>query len=83
MKYYEKAIENYAKERKKFHERELKREIDWYNSRIAKMTVTGECHIIHCEICPLWLFPNYRDYRYCDKLTKEQVRALILKEVEE
>lgn len=83
MKYYEKAIENYAKERKEFHERELKREIDWYNSRIAKMTVTGECEIIQCEICPLWLLPNSREYGCCRKMTKEQVRALILKEVEE
>lgn len=81
MMIYEKAIEKYAKVRREFHESELKKEIANYNRRIEEMTATGECGVIYCEICPLWLFSDYRDYRSCDKLTKEQIRELIAMEV--
>lgn len=82
MMMYEKAIENFARERKKYHESELKKEIANYNRRVEKMTATGECEVIHCEICPLWILRENREYGICRKMTKEQVRKLIAMEVE-
>ena len=49
MKYFEKAIENYAKAREEFYAQLLKEDIAEFNRRIEWMAAHGECYEVACK----------------------------------
>ena len=55
MKYFEKAIENYAKAREEFYARALKEDIAEFNRRIERMVAGGECPGGECNYCQVRL----------------------------
>lgn len=55
MKIYEKAVENYAKARKKFYRQMLRHDVEHFNHLIDKMVADCECRGIECKYCPVHL----------------------------
>lgn len=84
MKIYEKAIENYAKARKKNYARALKNDIALFSRSIEMMTADGECHGIECNYCPVRLASDAGvKVRACGVSTPQDVREVIAMEVAE
>lgn len=86
MKYFEKAIENYAKEMKKRYDLWLKNDILRYNCRIERMTADGKCPgDIECQFCPLRLANESEENLdvNCGEIKPEAVRHIIAMEVKE
>lgn len=84
MKYFEKAIENYAKARKKIYARSLKNDIALFNRAIEMMTADGECHGIDCKYCPIRLASDAgARYGGCGvTTTKEKMEVIAMEDVE-
>lgn len=83
MKYYEKAIENYAKARKEFYARALKEDIADFNQRIEQMTADGKCHGFACADCPVRLVTEDYQTQPCYSMNLDERREVIAMEVAE
>ncbi|MCM1220508.1 MAG: hypothetical protein NC548_39080 [Lachnospiraceae bacterium] len=83
MMVFEKAIENYAKNRKKFYDLKLKQDIMDFNERIERMAATGKCPaIIACDDCPMMLLPKSFK-KGCGTTTRKEVMEQLAMEYEE
>ena len=84
MKYFEKAVENYAKEREDFYARALKEDIAEFNKRIERMVADGECHGGECKYCPVRLASDAGvKVRGCGVSTPQETMEVIAMEVAE
>ena len=86
MKYFEKAIENYAKEMKGFYDLRLKEDILRFNRLIEQMTADGECKSgVTCRFCPVRLASEYEPSLNtpCGIETPQRRREIIAMEVAE
>ena len=82
MKYFEKAIENYAKEKKM----KMKEDILRFNRLIEQMTADGKCPgPIECRFCPIVLATKSKSAckANCGRLRPQEVREIIAMEVSE
>lgn len=81
MKYYEKAVENYAKARNKFHRKVQKAEVALFNELVEKMTADGECPGFECKYCPIRLaFEDGVEVPGCGVSTPQERREIIARE---
>ena len=55
MKFFEKAVENYAEKRKQFYKRALNKDILHFGVMMEEMAATGSCRGIACNDCPVRL----------------------------
>lgn len=84
MKYFEKAIENYAKAREEFYAQLLKEDIAEFNRRIERMTSDGECQGGDCKYCPIRLASDAGvKVRGCGVTTTKEKMEVIAMEVAE
>lgn len=84
MKYFEKAIENYAKAREKIYEQALKNDIALFDFAIKQMVSDGKCHGIDCKYCPIRLASDAGvKVRGCGvTTTKEKMEVIAMEDVE-
>lgn len=84
MKIYEKAIENYAKARKKFYRRMLRHDVEHFDHLIDKMVADCECRGIECKYCPVHLAADTGiKVKDCGLLTLQEVREILAMEIKE
>ena len=84
MKYFEKAIENYAKAREKIYEQALKNDVALFNRAIEMMTSDGECPGGDCKYCPVRLASDAGvKVRGCGVSTPQEKMEVIAMEVAE
>ena len=84
MKYFEKAIENYAKAREEFYAQLLKEDIAEFNRRIEWMAAHGECYEVACKYCPVRLASDAGvKVRGCGVSTPQEKMEVIAMEVAE
>lgn len=83
MKYFEKAIENYAKEMKEFYDLRLKQDILNFNRLIEQMTADGKCPGVECRFCPVRLASEHEPSLNtpCGIETPQRRREIIAMEV--
>ena len=79
---FEKAIENYAKARKKFYNSLLKVDIANFNEKIERMTGRGDC-CVACTDCPVTLARELYGIDHCGALTRREICEILALEVEE
>ena len=88
MKYFEKAIENYAKWLKKYAPGQIGR-VMMFNKSINRMTADGKCpkrndsiYYFSCDFCPLRLANESEECLDvdCEKIKPEAVRQIIAME---
>ena len=84
MRYSDKAIEKYAKARKKIYEQALKNDVALFNRAIEMMTADGKCHGIECKYCPVRLASDAGvKVRGCGVSTPQEKMEVIAMEVAE
>ena len=92
MKYFEKAIENYAKKAKEYYDYKMKRDILRFNRTVEQMTADGKCPenseiiFLNCCYCPVFLASesdNNSLHCRCDKISPQRRREIIAMEVSE
>lgn len=84
MRYFEKAIKNYAKARKELHEQLLKEDIAEFIQRIKRMTANGDCYKVECKYCPVRLANDAGvKIRGCGISTPQEKMEVIAMEVAE
>lgn len=81
MMLFEKAIENFAKNRKKFYNRALKHDIAEFNQAAERMTATGKCKGMSCCDCPITLVQEMYGAPSCVEITPEEKKKLLAMEV--
>lgn len=78
MKIYEKAIENYAKARKKFYRQAQKSEVSRFSRLVEKMAADGECPGLECRYCPIRLaFEEGIEVTSCGRRTPQEGREIL------
>lgn len=81
MKYFEKAVENYAKARNNFHRQAQKAEVALFNELVEKMTADGECPGFECKYCPIRLANEAGiEVTSCGVSTPQERREIIARE---
>lgn len=83
MRYFEKAVENYAKHMRKHYDLKLKDDILRFNRLVEQMTADGKCPgNIECRSCPIPLAAGCEPLSvHCAGLSPHERRAIIAMEV--